>query len=107
MGFSAPCAINMWNIERLNAMKTEVFEKAILQQNLQPVEVKLSKNQVKWFVARDEKTKELVVFDYKGMAYCIDYFDWHGQDLDIKNKNENVTVNGIEAERCPLFRLWD
>ena len=92
-------------------MKTEVFEKAILQQDLKPVEVKLRKNQVIWFAAIDERTKEMVVYDKTGMAFLIDKFDWHGQELNIKYKEDNpegnVMVNNQEAKRCPFFRLWD
>lgn len=88
-------------------MKTEVFEKAILEQGLEPVEVKLKRNQVTWFISRDKKTRELVVFDKTGMAFILEKFDWHGQNLNIQYKGKNVMVNDRQATKCPLFRLWD
>jgi len=88
-------------------MKTEQFEKAILKMGLEPKEVRLEKNHVKWFLCAGNTDYDIIVYDANGTALVLTTFYWPEEVNDIKieiyrDKNGQrlgVTVNGVPAQR--------
>lgn len=87
-------------------MKTEVFEKAILKEGLEPVEVKLHRGQVMFFVAKSKDTSYVVIYNKYGWAYVTSNLDL-SQQLNITYSDDvKIIANGIELKRISYFNLF-
>lgn len=87
-------------------MRVNEFEKAILKRGFEPKEVRLEKNQVKWFICGGNCDYDIIVFDKDGKALVLPNFKWE-EDMaifvenyrDVKGKILGVTINGKPAQR--------
>ena len=94
-------------------MKVEVFESAIDLIGLEKKEVRLEKNQVKWFVCGGNHEYDIIVFDAQGKALVLSSFAWPEEVNDVhietyRDKNEQilgVTINGVVAQRDSRYDL--
>lgn len=94
-------------------MKVEVFESAIDKIGLEKKEVRLEKNQVKWFVCAGNHEYDIIVFDAQGKALVLSSFEWPEEVNDVhietyRDKNEQilgVTINGVVAQRDSRYDL--
>lgn len=94
-------------------MKVEVFESAIDLIGLEKKEVRLEKNQVKWFVCGGNHEYDIIVFDAQGKALVLSSFEWPEEVNDVhietyRDKNEQilgVTINGVVAQRDSRYDL--
>lgn len=88
-------------------MKVEVFESAIDLIGLEKKEVRLEKNQVKWFVCGGNHEYDIIVFDAQGKALVLSSFAWPEEVNDVhietyRDKNGQVlgvTINGVPVMR--------
>lgn len=94
-------------------MRTNDFEKAIAKMGLEPKEVRLEKNQVKWFLCGGNNEYDIIVYDAQGKALVLPTFFWPEEVNDIhidiyRDKNEQVlgvTINGVPAQRDSRYDL--
>ena len=94
-------------------MKVEVFESAIDLIGLEKKEVRLEKNQVKWFICFGNHEYDIIVFDAQGKALVLSSFAWPEEVNDVhietyRDKNEQilgVTINGVVAQRDSRYDL--
>ena len=88
-------------------MRTNEFENAIAKIGLEPKEVRLEKNHVKWFICGGNSDYDIIVYDAQGKALVLSSFEWPEEVNDIKieiyrDKNGNVlglTINGVPVMR--------
>ena len=88
-------------------MKVSEFENAICKIGLEPKEVRLEKNHVKWFVCGGNSDYDIIVFDSKGKALVLPTFFWPEEvnDIqidvysDVNGKVLGVTINGVPVQR--------
>lgn len=88
-------------------MKVEVFESAIDLIGLEKKEVRLEKNQVKWFICGGNSEYDIIVFDAQGKALVLSSFAWPEEVNDVhietyRDKNGQVlgvTINGVPVMR--------
>ena len=88
-------------------MKTEQFEKAILKMGLEPKEVRLEKNHVKWFLCGGNSDYDIIVYDSKGKALVLSSFEWPEEVNDIKievYRDKNGQVFGVTIDGVPVMR---
>lgn len=93
-------------------MRVNEFEKAILKRGFEPKEVRLEKNQVKWFICGGNCDYDIIVFDKDGKALVLPIFKWE-EDMpifvenyrDVKGKVLGVTINGKPAQRDSRLNL--
>ncbi len=93
-------------------MRVNEFEKAILKRGLEPKEVRLEKNQVKWFICGGNCDYDIIVFDKDGKALVLSTFKLE-EDMpifvenyrDVKGKVLGVTINGKPAQRDSRLNL--
>lgn len=94
-------------------MRTSEFENAIAKVGLEPKEVRLEKNHVKWFICSGNSDYDIIVYDAQGKALVLSSFEWPEEVNDIKidiyrDKNEQilgVTINGEPALRDSRYDL--
>lgn len=94
-------------------MKVEVFESAIDLLGLEKKEVRLEKNQVKWFICGGNHEYDIIVFDAQGKALVLSSFAWPEEVNDVhietyRDKNGQVlgvTINGVVAQRDSRYDL--
>ena len=94
-------------------MKVEVFESAIDLVGLEKKEVRLEKNQVKWFICCGNHEYDIIVFDAQGKALVLSSFEWPEEVNDVhietyRDKNEQilgVTINCVVAQRDSRYDL--
>ena len=88
-------------------MKTSDFENAISKIGLEMKEVRLEKNQVKWFICGGNSEYDIIVYDAKGKALVLRSFAWPEEVHDVhievyRDKNGQalgVTINGVPVMR--------
>lgn len=88
-------------------MKIEDFEKRILSLGLEPVEVRLHHNQVKWFVCKSTGVYPFYLYDEGGKAFVLAQFDWEKNvdSIQIREYGRGgvvygISVNGVPVKRC-------
>lgn len=94
-------------------MKVEAFETAIDAIGLEKKEVRLEKNNVKWFLCGGNNEYDIIVFDAQGKALVLSSFAWPEEVNDVhietyRDKNEQilgVTINGVVAQRDSRYDL--
>lgn len=87
-------------------MRVNEFEKAILKRGFETKEVRLEKNQVKWFICGGNCDYDIIVFDKDGKALGVTINGKPAQRdsrLDLKFDEENEPVPGLYVEEttCP------
>ena len=87
-------------------MKTEVFEKAILKEGLEPVEVKLQRGQVMFFVAKSKSTDYVVIYNKYGWAYLSEGIDLNEAVNITYSDHIKMVVNGKEIKRIAQLNLF-
>lgn len=94
-------------------MRINDFEPKILGKGLVPVEVKLERNAVKWFVCHRPEGNSIVVFDEDGKAWEVEK---HNLPDNLPSSNviyysvgglvdKAVVVNGKTASRKSMLDL--
>lgn len=94
-------------------MKVEAFETAIDKIGLEKKEVRLEKNNVKWFLCVGNNEYDIIVFDAQGKALVLSSFEWPEETNDVHieiyrdkhGKVLGVTINGITAQRDSRYDL--
>lgn len=94
-------------------MKVEAFETAIDKIGLEKKEVRLEKNNVRWFLCGGNDDYDIIVYDAQGKALVLYSFEWPEEVNDIKidiyrDKNKQilgVTINGEPALRDSRYDL--
>lgn len=88
-------------------MKVNEFENAILKMGLEPEEVRLEKNQVKWFICSGNDEYDIIVFDAKGKALVLSSYQWPTDVNDIHievYRDKNGQVLGVTIDGKPVMR---
>ena len=88
-------------------MRVKEFEEAILAKGLKPKEVRLEHNHVKWFICKDYRYKDIVVFDKEGKAYVVFNYTWPEEvhDIRIESYDGGVSIDGEIAHRAKNLDL--
>lgn len=88
-------------------MRVNEFEKAIGKMGLEPKEVRLEKNHVKWFLCGGNSDYNIIVYDSKGKALVLSSFEWPEEVNDIKievYRDKNGQVLGVCIDGVPVMR---
>lgn len=88
-------------------MRVNEFEKAIGKMGLEPKEVRLEKNHVKWFLCGGNSDYDIIVYDSKGKALVLSSFEWPEEVNDIKievYRDKNGQVLGVTVNGVPVMR---
>ena len=88
-------------------MRVNEFEKAIGKIGLEPKEVRLEKNHVKWFICGGNADYDIIVYDAQGKALVLSSFDWPEEVNDIKieiYRDKNGQVLGVTIDGVPVMR---
>lgn len=89
-------------------MKVEVFESAIDAIGLEKKEVRLEKNQVKWFVCGGNHEYDIIVFDAQGKALVLSNYQWPEEEVNNIHieiyRDKNGQVLGVTIDGVPVMR---
>ena len=88
-------------------MRVSEFEQAILRIGLNPKEVRLEKNQVKWFVCDGNGSYDIIVYDANGKALVLTNYEWPEEVNDVKIEtycNKDGKVLGVTIDGKPVMR---
>jgi len=88
-------------------MRVSEFENAILRIGLNPKEVRLEKNQVKWFVCDGNGYYDIIVYDAKGKALALTNYEWPEEVNDVKIEtyyDKEGKVLGVTIDGKPVMR---
>ena len=88
-------------------MRVNEFEKAIGKMGLEPKEVRLEKNHVKWFLCGGNSDYDIIVFDANGKALVLSKFFWPKETNDIHievYRDKNQQIIGVTINAVPVMR---
>ena len=88
-------------------MRVNEFEKAIGKMGLEPKEVRLEKNHVKWFLCGGNSDYDIIVFDANGKALVLSKFFWPKETNDIHievYRDKNQQIIGVTIKAVPVLR---
>lgn len=89
-------------------MKVDDYENAIRAKGLVPREVRLEKNQVKWFLCDGNREYDIIVFDRFGRCHGLPFYSWPEEvnDVDVRFAYPSRTV-GIDGRVCQRIEELD
>lgn len=88
-------------------MKTNEFESAISKVGLEPKEVRLERNHVKWFICGGNDDYDIIVYDAQGKALVLSSYQWPDEVNDIHievYRDKNQQVLGVTIDGKPVMR---
>ena len=88
-------------------MRVNEFEKAIGKMGLEPKEVRLEKNHVKWFLCGGNSDYDIIVYDANGKALVLSKFFWPKETNDIHievYRDKNQQIIGVTINAVPVMR---
>ena len=88
-------------------MKVSEFENAIIKMGLEPKDVRLEKNHVKWFICGGNKDYDIIVYDSKGKALVLPRFKWPEETFAIRVEyyfDGQGNVIGVTINDDPVMR---